>query len=194
MIPADIHSFNIDLLDGIHERASEPVAGFEEPRRHSSLSWRRKLAKTRKAAGDGEHPNGGKQDGAPAPDVMRDFAADLGKFLGGVQNRATSWLQQRKDIADQLTRIRDTANQYLQQLGAEGSHLVERFEKARRGRPPGSKNTKPRAETGSPLPEAAVAQAPAKKRFMSAEARARIADAQRKRWAKLRRGTRGANR
>ena len=93
------------------------------------------MAKTSKPAGaENDEP------GSPAQphDVLGDFAADLGKFLGGVQTRATSWLQQRKDIADQLTQIRDTANQYLQQLGTEGSHLVERFEKARRGRPPGS--------------------------------------------------------
>ena len=64
--------------------------------------------------GGAEQPNGAPQ--APASDVLGDFAADLGKFLGGVQSKATSWLQQRKDIADQLTQIRDTANQYLQQL------------------------------------------------------------------------------
>ena len=120
-------------------------------------------------------------------DVLGDFAEDLGKFLGNVQNRATSWLQQRKDIADQLTQIRDTANKYLEQLGAEGSHLVERFEKARRGRPPGSGAAK--AGAAAPPPGSADAPAPgsaAGKRSMSAEARARIAEAQRKRWAKLR--------
>jgi hypothetical protein len=139
------------------------------------------LAKTSKPAGaENDEP------GTPAQphDVLGDFAADLGRFLGGVQTRATSWLQQRKDIADQLTQIRDTANQYLQQLGTEGSHLVERFEKARRGRPPGSR-ARPAAPAGSaeaPAPAAATG-----KRTMSPEARERIAEAQRKRWAKLRR-------
>jgi hypothetical protein len=116
-------------------------------------------------------------------DVLGDFAADLGGFLGNVQNRATSWLQQRKDIADQLTQIRDTANQYLQQLGAESAHLAERFEKARRGRPPGSGKTPPPAGSSTaPAPGTAT-----RKRTMSAEARARIAEAQRQRWAKVRR-------
>jgi len=144
------------------------------------------LAKTSKPAGAGAG-GGNDEAGSAAPpnDVLGDFAADLGKFLGGVQTRASSWLQQRKDIADQLTQIRDTANQYLQQLGAEGSHLVERFEKARRGRPPGSGAAKSAAAAGSaeaPAPAAATG-----KRTMSAEARERIAEAQRKRWAKLRR-------
>ncbi len=139
------------------------------------------MAKTSKPAGaENDEPG---SPGQP-PDVLGDFAADLGKFLGGVQTRATSWLQQRKDIADQLTQIRDTANQYLQQLGTEGSHLVERFEKARRGRPPGS-GARPAAPAGSaeaPAPAAATGR-----RTMSPEARERIAEAQRKRWAKLRR-------
>ena len=137
------------------------------------------MAKTSKPAGaENDEP------GSPAQphDVLGDFAADLGKFLGGVQTRATSWLQQRKDIADQLTQIRDTANQYLQQLGTEGSHLVERFEKARRGRPPGAKAAAPAGSAEAPAPAAATGR-----RTMSPEARERIAEAQRKRWAKLRR-------
>jgi hypothetical protein len=48
-------------------------------------------------------------------DILGDFAADLGRFLGSVQNRATTWLDQRKAIAEQLTQIRDTASQYLRQ-------------------------------------------------------------------------------
>lgn len=129
-------------------------------------------------AGDNERVQGS------SPDVLGDFAADLGKLLGSVQNRATTWIQQRKDITDQLTQIRDTANQYLQQLGAEGAHLVQRFERARRGRPP--------AVVATPPPPAGSSEAPApgsatRKRTMSAEARARIGAAQRRRWAKLRR-------
>jgi hypothetical protein len=138
----------------------------------------------------------------PAPDVLGDFAEDLGKFLGGVQSRAASWLEQRKAIADQLTQIRDTANQYLQQLGLGervttpsmlAKEVAKREGKARRGRPPGSKNAKAAAAQGSAYPEDDAAPV-AKKRFMSAEARARIAEAQRKRWAKVRRAARGANR
>jgi len=141
------------------------------------------------ASAGGEHPNG-----SPQADALGDFAEDLGRFLGGVQNRASTWLDQRRAIAEQLTQIRDTANQYLQQLGTEGAHLMQRFEKARRGRPPGNKKATRAAAAGSPAPEVAVQDEARPKRTMSAEARARIAAAQRKRWAKVRRGTRNANR
>ena len=43
------------------------------------------------------------------------FAEDLGRLLGTAQAKASSWLEQRKNIADQLTQIRDTANDYLQE-------------------------------------------------------------------------------
>ena len=75
------------------------------------------------------------QDGRPADtasDVLGDFAADLGRFLGGVQGKAASWLQQRKDIAEQLTQIRDTANQYLQQLS--GGRRDNAFDAGQGGR------------------------------------------------------------
>ena len=100
-------------------------------------------------------------------DALVDFAADLGRFLGTVQNRATGWLDQRKKIAEQLTQIRDTANDYLRQLTGTDSGAI----RGRRGRPAG---------------QASAAGRGRKKRTMSAEARERIAEAQRRRWAKHR--------
>jgi hypothetical protein len=44
-----------------------------------------------------------------------------------VQGKAASWLQQRKDIAQQLTQIRDTANNYLQQL-SDGRGVTTPFD------------------------------------------------------------------
>jgi hypothetical protein len=114
-------------------------------------------------------------------DTLGDFAEDLGRFLGTVQTRATSWLGQRQAIADQLTQIRDTANEYLQQLGSEGAQLAARFRKGR-GRRPGSGRG-----PGRP-PGSATAPAPRARRTMSAAARKRISDAQKERWAKLRAG------
>jgi hypothetical protein len=106
-------------------------------------------------------------------DALVDFAADLGRFLGTVQNRAAGWLDQRKKIADQLTQIRDTANDYLRQLtGSESGGAV------RRGRPAG---------------QASAAGRGRKKRTMSAEARERIAEAQRRRWAKHRKAKAAGN-
>ena len=106
-----------------------------------------------------------------AADALGDFAEDLGRFLGQVQNRATSWLEQRKAIADQLTQIRDTANRYLQQLHGERQAAAAALRRGRGRRPGGS--------------AAAAVERP--KRVMSPEARERIAAAQRKRWAKVRR-------
>src|SRR4051794_36745155 len=62
------------------------------------------------------------------------FAEDLGQLLGKAQNKAHSWLAQRKVIAQHLTGVRDTANQLLAQLGIAGSDGSA----PRRGRPAGS--------------------------------------------------------
>ena len=140
---------------------------------------------------DGRMASGGNEGrgGRTAEDRLESFAEDLGRFLGNVQNRATSWLEQRKDIAEQLTQIRDTANQYLQQLGAESARLADAVQRGRRrGRPPGSERGR---GPGRP-PGSANAPAPtAGKRSLSAEARKRIAQAQRERWAKLKAGRGG---
>ena len=106
-------------------------------------------------------------------DALVDFAADLGRFLGTVQNRATGWLDQRKKIAEQLTQIRDTANDYLRQLTGTETGAARR-----RGRPAG---------------QSSVAGRGRKKRTMSAEARERIAEAQRRRWAKHRKAKAAGN-
>ena len=113
---------------------------------------------------------------------LEDFAADMGRFLGTVQNRAQTWLQQRQAIAEQLTQIRDTANEYLQRLTGGGADMAVAVRRGRRGRPPGSGKAKgasgrKNGRRGRPK--------------MSAEGRARIAEAQRKRWAKLRREQKG---
>ena len=125
----------------------------------------------------------------PTEDALGDFAADMGKLLGTVQNRATSWLDQRKAITDQLTQIRDTANKYLQDLrGAQdkgGDAPFPMKRRGRRGRPPGSGGKHgPGRPKGSAAPADVVAGGGKKKRTMSPEARQRIGDAQRARWAK----------
>ena len=126
---------------------------------------------------------------AKANEALGDFAEDLGRILGDAQTKATAWLEQRQNIAKQLTEIRDTANKYLQQLGTEGAQLADRFQKGRRGRPAGSASRGPGHPAGS-----ADAPAPGVGRTMSAAARKRISDAQKERWAKLRAGKRKGSR
>jgi hypothetical protein len=117
-----------------------------------------------------------------AQDALGDFAEDLGRILGDTQSKAAAWLEQRQTIASQLTEIRDTANKYLQQLGAEGTQLVQRFQQGRRGLPLGSG-----ARRGpSRPPGSGEAPAPGVGRTLSAAARKRISDAQKARWAKQR--------
>lgn len=109
---------------------------------------------------------------AVAEETLKNFAEDLGTLLGHAQNKADSWLGQRKAIAEQLVGVRDTASRLLAQLG-----ISDAPPHARRGRKPGSKNRVKSTGAGPARPAK-------KRRTMSAEAREKIAAAQRKRWAK----------
>jgi hypothetical protein len=111
------------------------------------------------------------------------FAEDLGKLLGTAQAKATSWLDQRKSIADQLTQIRDTANDYLQRLSGEAASVAAAVRRgARRGRPPGSKNKVAGARKGKP----GRPPGSGKKKGMSKAGREAVSRAQKARWAKIR--------
>jgi hypothetical protein len=96
------------------------------------------------------------------------FAEDLGRLLGSARSRAEGWLGQRKAISESLEQIRDTATSLIGQLTGRGS--AEGRGK-RRGRPVGS-GTTPKVRR--------------RKRRVSAEARAKMAAAQRARWARVR--------
>ena len=132
-----------------------------------------------------------------AENKLEDFAEDLGRLLGTAQVKAESWIGQRRAIAEQLTQIRDAAEQWISALtgnagdGAEhrraparpvGSRTVRGTEIRRRGpgRPP---------KSAAPLTASAAQSAQPRKRTISAEGRARIAAAQRARWAKQKRAS-----
>jgi len=108
---------------------------------------------------------------AQAENKLDDFAQDLGRMLGQAQNKAESWLGQRKAIADHLIGLRDTATQLLAQLGVSDA--------PRRGRRSG----KPAAASAGSQ-RTGSAKGRKKKRTMSPEARAKIGAAQRARWAR----------
>jgi hypothetical protein len=117
---------------------------------------------------------------------LGDFAEELGALLGKTERKAAEWLAQRKRVTEQLTAIRDKAASLLLQMGSLGPQIFPVFPRRRRrlrasktegsavssavkrgpGRPPGSKR---------------------KRKPMSEEARARIAEAQRRRWATVKR-------
>ena len=102
---------------------------------------------------------------------LEDFAEDLGRLLGTARAKAENWIGQRQNVAKQLEQIRDTATGLLQQLTGG--------EKRRR---PGRGRT-PRAASPAANP---TEQRPRRK--LSARARKAISDAQKRRWAKARKG------
>jgi hypothetical protein len=105
------------------------------------------------------------------------FAEDLGDLLGQAQGKAESWLGQRKAIAEHLIGVRDTATKLLAQLGIAD------------GPAPGRTSRTKGAEPGEVQPMPLTKK---KRRKMSAQARARIAAAQRARWARWKKAaTRG---
>ena len=105
---------------------------------------------------------------ATSESALADFAEDLGRLLGSAERKAATWLDQRKAVGDELAAIRDKASALLSQLGLGESPRAPRQGRRRAARP----------ATGGAR----------KRRPMSAEARAKIAEAQRRRWAKVRRG------
>ncbi len=105
------------------------------------------------------------------------FAEDLGRLLGTARAKAEGWLGQRKTIAKHLEDVRDTAANLLSQLTGGG------MRGGGRGRPAPARGVRT-IKRGPGRPAGTVRKK--KKRTMSAEARARIAAAQKARWAKVR--------
>jgi hypothetical protein len=87
----------------------------------------------KKRAGRNEGPYG----------KLGDFAEDLGRVLGSARNKAESWMSQRTTIAEQLAKVRDTADKLLRDLTGRAANravAIGNARRTRRGRPPGSKN------------------------------------------------------
>ena len=119
-----------------------------------------------------------------------DFAEDLGKLLGTTQAKAAAWLDQRRSISDQLTKLRDAANDLLQQLTGGAATLAVAVRRARRGRPAGSRN-KAKASSAAKRGPARPKGSGKKRPKLSAESRAKMAEAARKRWAAKKAGAKG---
>jgi hypothetical protein len=143
------------------------------------------MAKTTRKVDSTESRAGGVTLTAAAEAKLEGFAEDLGKLLSRAQTRAEGWLDQRKAIADHLVGVRDTAARLLAQLG-----ITETPPLARRGRKPGSRNRKP-VVVAPAIAERDRARPANRKRTMSPEARAKIAAAQRARWAKQKKAVKG---
>jgi len=104
------------------------------------------------------------------------FAEDLGRLLGTARARAEGWLGQRETIAKHLADIRDTASGLLDQLTGRSSN----------GRRKGRGGRRAAAQTDAADTAATPRKRRRRRRKLSADARERIAEAQRRRWAKHR--------
>jgi hypothetical protein len=117
-----------------------------------------------------------------AEEKIEAFADDLGRVLHSAKTKAEGWLGQRQRISKHLAEIRDTASDLLTQLGHRAASAVTPIKRRRRpGRPKRSKTL----AVINKIRATVVAQAPRKKRTMSAKARAAISAAQKARWAKV---------
>lgn len=106
-------------------------------------------------------------------------ANDLTQILGTVKERVDSYNAERHQLAASLREIVAQANQLLSQLGEPVAMPGGR----KRGRPAGSgrRSVQPAAKS-----KAGKGAGRPKRRRMSAEARAKIAAAQKARWARHR--------
>ena len=101
--------------------------------------------------------------------AIEGFAEDLGRLLGAARAKAEGWLGQRQNVAKQLEQIRDTAAGLLNQL----TGVPER-------RRPG------RAKTPQPVVPMGTLPEKGPRRKVSAKARKAMSDAQKARWAAVR--------
>jgi len=106
---------------------------------------------------------------------LEDFAEDLGRLLGTARGKAENWLNQRQSIVKNLTELRDTATKLLADLGHGTQQAIAR----RRGRPPGAGRRRQVEGELQPMPLSRK-----RKRKLSPEARQRMSEAQKARWAK----------
>jgi hypothetical protein len=111
-----------------------------------------------------------------AESTLDGFADDLSRLLAGARMKAEAWLGERRSIAEQLTEIRDAADRWISALTASNEAA-------------GRSRRRLASSTGGPSPSSKK-RVPADRptRTMSAEARAKIAAAQRARWAKQKAG------
>ena len=99
---------------------------------------------------------------------IEEIAAEVGRLFGTTERHAKRWLDQRKELLRTLTTVRDRASGLIAELGGENP-LPWRRRKAQEGIPdvqPGMRESR-------------------KKRVISAQTRAKMRAAAKKRWAEI---------
>ena len=104
---------------------------------------------------------------------VEEIAAEAGRLFGATEAHARGWLDQRKELVNALSTIRDKASGLLAELGGENP-----FPFRKRGR---------KTQEGVPVIQPGM-RASRKKRVLSAQTRAKMRAAAKARWAKLKKG------
>jgi hypothetical protein len=104
---------------------------------------------------------------------VEEIAAEVGRLFGTTEAHARRWLDQRKELVNALSTIRDKASGLLAELGGENP-----FPFRKRGR---------KTQEGVPVIQPGM-RASRKKRVLSAQTRAKMRAAAKARWAKLKKG------
>jgi len=102
---------------------------------------------------------------------LEEIAAEVGRLFGTTEKHARRWLDQRKQLVDALTTVRDKASGLLTELGGDGLGVIRR-----RGRK--------RTAEGIPVVQPGMRES-RKKRVISAQTRAKMRAAAKKRWAEI---------
>ena len=114
-----------------------------------------------------------------------DFAEDLGTMLGSARQKASTWLQQRSNLTEQLTKIRDTANDMLSQLSGSGASMAAAVRRGRRGARARIMKTAHGMgmRRGPGRPKGSTNRTRNGVRTVSEETRRKMAEAAKRRWA-----------
>jgi hypothetical protein len=173
----EIRDFNIELST---TRTSSPrilwltLKASERRSRHSSPGWRQRLMAKRR----GRPPGSGQT-------AATETAENIGSVLGAVMAKVDAWMAQRAEIARELREAADKImageNPFGQRVTTP-SMLAQQVVK-REGQ---AGLARKRVKTSPAAPAASMKTGRPSGYTMSEEARARIAAAQRKRWAKYR--------
>ena len=119
-----------------------------------------------------------------AEEKALEFAEDLGRLFGTVQRKANDWLNQRQEVVKTLTRLRDSANQLLGQLGEQVA--TQRGRGQRRATAADTTNMQARqtvAASDTTIPKTGGRR---KRKGMTAAQRHAVGERMRKYWAQRR--------
>lgn len=103
---------------------------------------------------------------------VEEIATEVGRLFGTTEAHARRWLDQRKDLVQALSTIRDKASGLISELS--GEHALP----WRRGRR--------KKQQGVPVVQPGMRES-RKKRVISEQARAKMRAAAKRRWAEIRR-------